>query len=88
MKKIRILICCLIGYAAPVWACSVAGPSVRYEVKDGQVYYQQDYQSEPVLVEGADVATFISNRMYSNNLTEFEKRWNFTHYASDTNHVY
>ncbi|RUS65726.1 hypothetical protein CUZ56_02571 [Saezia sanguinis] len=88
MKKILILICCLIGYAAPVWACSVAGPSVRYEVKDGQVYYQQDYQSEPVLVEGADVATFISNRMYSNNLTEFEKRWNFTHYASDTNHVY
>lgn len=88
MKKILILLYCFIFGITPAWACSYFTPHGRYEVREGQVYYQHDRESASMLVDGADITTFVGVGAYSDDATELEKKWNFTDYASDANHVF
>ena len=60
MKKIAILICCAIINISHAWACSYWRETGEYEIKNDQIYYNS-YKSDPILVEGADMATFINN---------------------------
>lgn len=64
MKKIVVFICCFMGCLASAWGCSYFMQSGSYVISDGEVYYRHDRDSEPILVEGADVSTFLSNAGY------------------------
>lgn len=55
MKKILVLISFFLGYVVPAFGCSYWIPWGEYEIRDGQVYYRHDYNSEPMVVEGSEI---------------------------------
>lgn len=88
MKNLIAGLCLYVVVILPGWACSYWTPRGTYEIREGQVYYQHSRDSEAMLVEGVDIATFLSNTKYSDAKNGLEKGWFLTDYASDVNHVY
>lgn len=87
MKKLIIGVFCFLGcFVTTAWGCIASGP-IRgmYEVRDGQVYYEQSYKSGPVLVEGADATTL---NYVSEGLRDGERKKFFSDYVLDKDHVY